>query len=403
MDPASGELLKNKGPEPRSTLTSNGRISIVRRRFQLTGGGGLMPADALLDLAEATLSLGATELCCRTATRCKGFERGAEELKHLAQLSISTSHLREVVESEGKRVLAASESGALKPNWQAEDCLAKTPDGKEITRVYLGMDAFTMRLLTDKEKKGRREKVQAKRAARSGDKPKLPALARRKKGADQPYKEAEIVQFHDETLKHRVVSVTRKDCVEAGRIMRRDAGRIGFERADERIANFDGGPWIIGLLITWRIVLTAMCLDIYHLGQQVGKGMRATFGEENDEGTKWLEELMHMVKHEGYAPFWDRLVQWRSQFCRGKKREQADQLLNYVAARKDLIVYEQCKAKGWRNSSSTTESECGAVSDRIRGPKRWDGDNAEAMLALEAVRQSHMWEQYWTTAAWQSN
>ena len=56
MDPASGEFLKNKGPEPRSTLTSNGRISIVRRRFQLAGGGGLMPADALLDLAEATLS-----------------------------------------------------------------------------------------------------------------------------------------------------------------------------------------------------------------------------------------------------------------------------------------------------------------------------------------------------------
>lgn len=146
-----------------------------------------------------------------------------------------------------------------------------------------------------------------------------------------------------------------------------------------------------------------MCLDFYHLGEQAAKGMRATYGEASEEGKKWLGELMHAVKHEGYAPFWDRLVQWRSKFRHGKKREQADQLLNYVATRKDLILYERCKANGWRNSSSTTESECAAVSDRIRGPKRWDGDNAVAMMALEAVKQSHMWEQYWTTAAWESN
>ena len=75
MDPASGKALKNKGPEARSTLTSNGRVALSRRRFQLPAGGGLMPADALLDLAEATLSLGAAELCCRTAIGCQSFKR----------------------------------------------------------------------------------------------------------------------------------------------------------------------------------------------------------------------------------------------------------------------------------------------------------------------------------------
>src|SRR5450432_1458877 len=253
VDPESGKRLKNKGPEPRSTQTSNGRVNISRRRFQLPTGGGLMPADPLLDLAEETVSLGARELYCRTAMRHSAFVPAAEDLKHAAQLSVSASQLREVVEGEGKRVLAASESGALKPSWQAEDCPAKTPDGKQITRVYVGLDAFTMRLLTDKEKKARRDKVLAKRAKGPGDKPKLGDLPRRKRGADQPYKEAKLVQFHDETLEHRLISVTRKDCVEAGRIMRRDARRIGFERADQRIANIDGGPWILNLLMNWTV------------------------------------------------------------------------------------------------------------------------------------------------------
>ncbi len=362
-----------------------------------------MPADALLDLAESTVSLGARELCCRTASRCKSFASAAQELKHVGQLSASTSLVRDVAEGEGKRVLAASESGALKPAWQAEDCKARTPQGQDITRMFLGIDGFTTPRITEKEKKARREKVLAKRAKRPRDKPKLPPLPRRKKGSDQAYKECKLVQFHDETMEHRLISVTRKDAAEAGRIMRRDARRVGFERADERIANVDGGTWIVGLIMRWSVVLTALCLDIYHLGQQVAKGKRATFGEDNPQGKTWMDHLMHAVKHEGYAAFWDRLVQWRGRFSRGKKREQADQLLNYVVTRKEMIVYDQCKLHGWRNSSSTTESECGAVSARIRGSKRWDGDNTEAMLALEAMKQSHLWGQYWTTCAWQNN
>src|SRR5665213_304701 len=100
--PASSRRHKNKGPDPRSTLTSNGRVSITRRRFQAPGGGGLMPADALLDAVEATVSLGARELCGRAGIEGKSFQRAADNLKHLGQLSISATQLRQVVEAEGK-------------------------------------------------------------------------------------------------------------------------------------------------------------------------------------------------------------------------------------------------------------------------------------------------------------
>lgn len=359
--------------------------------------------DSLLDAAAATVSLGARELCCRTAIDSKSFARAAEQLGQVGQLSISVSSLRELVEAEGKGVLAASESGSLKPAWQAKDCKVKTPDGKEVSRVYLGIDGFMTPQITEAEKKKRREQVVAARAARPKDAPKLPALPRRKKGVDQRYKEMKLVQFHDETMEHRLISVTRKPCAEAGRIMRRDGRRIGFEKADERIANIDGGPWIIALLMNWIVALTAICLDFYHLGEHVNQAKREVFGATSEAGKSWAGQLMHLVKHQGYAPFWEKLVQWRSQ-QRGHKRQEADGLLNYVAARQELIRYDQCLAHGWRISSSTTESECGAVPARIRGPgKRWDADNAEAMIALECVHQSRMWKEYWTTCAYSSN
>lgn len=396
--------MANKGIDPRSTLTSNGRVSLRRRRWQAVSGGGIVPADALVDAAEATISLGARELCCRLGVESRSFKRAAEHLKRVGQLSISASRLREVVESEGKRTLAASESGALEPSWQAEDCLVKTPAGKELSRVYVSVDGFTTPNITDAEKQARRQKVLAKRAARPKGKPKLPPLPRRRRGADQRYKEFKLVQFHDETLKHRLISVTRKACHEAGRIMRRDGRRIGFAKADQRIGNVDGGPWIVRLFLNWTIVLSALCLDFYHLGEQVNKAKRVTFGEHNPAGDAWAAEAMHTVKHEGYGPFWEKLLDWRRQQRRGPKREQADQLLNYVLTRKQMIVYEQCKANGWRISSSTTESECGAVPARVKGPgKRWDGDNAEAVIALETLHQSSLWQRYWATCACQNN
>jgi len=403
VDAASGERLARKGSDPRSTLTSNGRVSVRRQRFGAKGGGGVTPVDALLDAAEATVSRGARELCCRLNATGKSFARTVEQLKRAAQLTVGQTLLREVVEAEGKRVLAARESGAVAPQWRAKDCRVKTPQGEEVSRLYLGIDGFTVPTVTDPEKLKRREAVVAARAKRAADRPKLPPLPRRKAGTDQRYKEFKLVQFHDEAMDRRLVSVTRKPCAEAGRIMRRDAKQVGFAEADERVANVDGGPWILSLLMGWTVLLSAWCLDFWHLGQHVNEGTRATFGEGTEAGKQWSAQAMHQARHAGYDPFWNHLVGWRTA-QRGGRRKEADKLLNYVASRKEMIAYAECERRGWRISSSTTESECGVAPHRVKGPgKRWDPDNAEAVIALEALHQSRLWDEYWTTSAAQMN
>jgi hypothetical protein len=301
-------------------------------------------------------------------------------------------------------VQQAKEAGELTPDWKAPECKVVGPDGKEVSRTYVQMDGFMVPTVTDAEKQTRRKQVVAGRRGRSAQQPKLPPLPRCRKGTDNRYKEFKLVQFHDEEMKHRSLSVTGGKCAEAGRILRRDAGRIAFHEADERLGIVDAAAWIINLFIRQCILLTALVLDFYHLSEHVNQGKRVTFGEKSDPGRQWASDVLHTVKHEGYMPFWNKLLRWRSEQRSKQKQEEANRLLHYTSAHREMIRYDECLRHGWRIGSGSIESECSAVPGRVKGPgKRWDIDNAEAVMALEAMRQSNQWNTYWTSRMVSSN
>jgi hypothetical protein len=361
------------------------------------------PADAWLDAAERTVSLGARELCCLLNGTTSSFARAADALKRAGGVSISPEKLREVVEAEGRRVLEAkesAESAALLPGWAACDCKVKTPKGRLVSRVYLGADGFMAPLVTDAEKQNRRKNAVRARRRRPSSAPKLPALRARRRGADQRYKEFKAVLFYDQDLQRRLVSVTRGDGAEAGRIMRRDADRIGFGKADERVGNIDGGPWILNQVRRRSMPMTAVGLDFYHLAENVHRSARLTFGEADKTGLDWAARTLHAAKHRGYVALSQRLSDWRGRWRAAAKRKEADRLTHYVSDRREMIDYPRFLANGWRIGSGPTESQCRVVPGRVKRPgKRWDADNAEAVMALEAAHQSDQWRTYWATCA----
>lgn len=347
-----------------------------------------------MDQVEATISRGTRELSCRLNAGAKSFDKAAENLAAAAQVSMSGETLRQVVEEEGRRVLAAKASGALVPGWKAPACQVQTPEGVEVSRVYLGSDGFTMPMVTQAEKLKRRTKVKEKRQKRGKKARPLPPV---KPGADQRWKEAKVVTFYDQTMDHRLVSVTKGDAQAAGLLMRRDAEALDFHRAQERIGNVDGGPWIIRQ-IDLRLDMTATGLDFYHLGENVHKTRRIVAGEENPAGEEWAGQVLHTAKHEGYTPLLDAVMDWRK-VTRGGKRREADRLLNYITDRRDMIRYPEFLKRGWQIGSGPTESQCRLVPDRIKGVgMRWDADNAEAVMTLEALDQSNQWSPYWQLA-----
>jgi hypothetical protein len=400
LHPQTNKPLQNKGPDDHSILTLNGRIFLSRRRYGASGVGSSYPLDSWLDRAEDSLSQGLREMACRLNLASRNFDKAAENLGRAAQVHLSGEFLRQVVESEGKAVKAAIQAGKLPVDWQAADCPALDKEGKptERSRVYLGSDGVMVPHITDKEKQTRRERTKAKRR-RCGKK--RSPLPRAKAGADQPYKEFKIVTLYDDAGDHRLVSVTRNNCEEAGRLMRRDAGRVGLDKADDKVGVVDGSEWIKNQIQRQSLPLDALGLDFYHLSENVHKARRVVYGEEDPKdkkaaGNLWVAGVLHTAKHEGYEKLRDELQVWKASLRGASHLRAAELVLNYVTDRREMIQYPQFLEVGRQIGSGPTESMCKATTQRIKGRgKRWDGDNAENIMVLEALEQSGAWQTYW--------
>jgi hypothetical protein len=355
--------------------------------------------DKLVDETETAVSVGLRQLCCREGTQARSFARGRENLKHAAQLDAGEELFRQIVESEGKAVLKASESGQLELDWSGAQCVAQTPEGQSTTRLYASADGVLVPTTTQAEKDRRRETTKKWRQdtprAQRGKLKRLPPV---KKGADQRYKQIYLSAFYSEDQAHRLVGVTRRQIQGLEKLLRREAERVGLLWAKERLGLIDGAACLKSALEVLPLLL--ILLDFYHLSEHVGQAAAETLGSPETPPCKdWLEQVLHTVRHEGYAPFFQQLLDWRTKL-RGHKRQAADALLGYVAPRQEMIQYDQCDQKGWDVGSGPMESMCGVTTDRIKGRgRRWDLDNAESLMALEALYQSTgLWDRYWGDA-----
>ena len=381
-----------------TVLTVNGRIQLSRRWWHAVETGSLAPADELVDRRGATVTPGVRELACRENQASASFNKAAENLARTAQVTLSGEQLRLLVEAEGRQVLAAQQANTIDTAWTAADCEVTENDrlvpGK--TRIYTGCDGVMVPIITHAEKQKRRTKVKEKRQKCGKKRRPLPPL---RKGADKSWKEFKVAYFYSEDMQFQHVSVTHQNHLAAGRLLRRDADRLKFRDASERIALSDGAPWIREQYQFHFSELDGLGLDFYHLGENVHRARRKVFGEESVEGKTWADDLMHVFKHEGYAVAWEQLVQWRAGIQRSpKKRKAADLLLNFVSSREPMIQYPKFREKQWQIGSGPTEAQCKLTVGRLKGrSRRWDRPNAAAVAAIDSLERSGQWHNYWPT------
>ena len=106
--------------------------------------------------------------------------------------------------------------------------------------------------------------------------------------------------------------------------------------------------------------------------------------------------MLHAAKHEGYEKLRDVLQTWKATLRGASHLQAAEQVLNYVTDRREMILYPKFQEMGRQIGSGPTESMCKATTQRIKGRgMRWDGDNAESIMSLEALEQSGAWDAYW--------
>lgn len=371
-----------------------GRVSLRRTWWHSPLSGSVAPLDAWIMADGASVTIGVREMACRLNNDAASFARAADNLARAAQIEMGVEPLRQLVEAEGRRVLEAQRTGAISPAFTAQDCTV--PDHPDRTRMYVGVDGVMVPLVTDAEKKRRREKVVEKRRAREAAGRTLNRLPPRRPGSDLPYKEFKAVTFYDQANAHRHVVLSRTQRTGVGALLKREAARLRFAEADERIGVVDGASWIPPQFEEAALRLNGLGLDFYHLSENVHRCRRAVFGEQNAAGAAWADALLHTFRHEGYETAREQLLEWRTAL-RGKKRQAADRLLNYVVERRDMISYPEFTAHGWHIGSGPTEARCKTSTARLkRSGQRWNGPHAEAIASLTNLRDSDQWPLYWT-------
>lgn len=345
--------------------------------------------------------MAARELCCRATVTGPSFAKSAANLERLGQIRVSAERLRQIVENEGQRAVQARDKAWVGPTWEASDCQV-TPEGA--TRVMVGSDGVMVPVITAAEKqkrserhwaggpkRRRRSKPVARRAKRASTR------RRRYRGSDNGYKEFKIVTFYDQAHERQYAAGTAGDHKALGRLMRREAGKVKLDQADEKLSVSDGAGWIRKQMQTRLPMLDAMILDYYHLAEHVAKAARVCFGEGGERALAWRKEILGAVWEEGPAAMLVRIAEMRRSLRSPTKREELRKLEQYVAKRCDMLDYPTFRERGFDLGSGPTEAFCKTLTSRLKGSgMRWDLPNAEGMMALAAMDQSGLWDTYWT-------
>jgi len=347
--------------------------------------GTFVPVDQWLGLTEHRFSPGVREMCCREALHCP-FEVASANLQRTAQLSLDGRTLREIVENQGRAVGAAPHRGALRPAFTAAECTAQT--------LITGADGVMVPLVTQSQKDRRRETESAQRLAQGRSS--TASVGRPKQGSAGPFQEFKLVAFYDPDKTHCHVVGTAGDHAVAGRLMRRAARRLHLTQAKVKYAVSDGAEWIAHEYQRQLPMLDVHILDYYHLREHVIRTSYVLYEEGTQTAESWREEMRGCVWEQGSLVLLDRLGSYLRHHPTGPKQEALESLRDYLRKRVAMTDYPTFRQLGYNCGSGPTESLCGRLTDRLKGPgMRWDQSNAEALMALASLYHSGLWDTYW--------
>lgn len=316
------------------------------------------------------------------------FAKAAAKLKKVGQIVVSEHRLREIAEREGRAMLAARRQGLLRPDWSADDCMVRPGQ----TQVLVGGDGVMVPVITAAEKAKRR--AGHKHVRRRGRKHRRVC---RHRGADQGWKEFKIGLFYSADKERCWAFATRGNHEEFGRQLRREAGKVSLQKADQKFSVTDGAEWIRRQMRTRLPMLDEMILDFYHFAEHVGQASATCWGVDTAESKNWIGKVLHLAKHEGPLAVLKEISAARAWLRASAKRAALSKLEQYVAKRVEMMDYPRFVAAGFDIGSGPTEAKCKTVPSRLKGSgMRWNLPNAEAMAALACVEQSNMLNTYWS-------
>jgi hypothetical protein len=355
-----------------------GALRLKRCYYRCRCGYSEFPWDRTLRLdTAARLTPAAQEVTCIVAVKASFAESSERTLHKVCGLRLSESTVERVTEAAGQRVgeqLQAKQTFGEQRSWDWHH------DARGKTCAYVSLDATGVR-------------QQGPRGAKAEGRMAYVGMVYNPRGASQTLERRKASTSHQ--VRYLAGFYTLDDL---GLQLRRQAAQVGWDEAEQQIALSDGGN---GLEEFFRKNFPrAVCiLDFWHAKEYLVELAHALFGEASTEGTTWLDEQCHRLKHEGGAAVLAHLEALDVSRHSAAVQETHRCTTNYYRNHAQRMDYPTYIANGWEIGSGPVESACKTVvNNRLDGSgMRWGPSGSDSLCHLRALYLSEptQWDAYW--------
>lgn len=388
--PKCGGPLRDVEKAERTVLTQWGEVTIRRDYGRCPKcGERAAPADVALGLEpNEQTSPDVAEKLSWLATQMPPAQ-AAEVFEHLTGKPISASRVERQAKKKGTQALAEREEDrrrALSTEERLEFSKENKPEGEpENFTLVLVPDAW---LLRERDDWGQTEAMR-----RRGCPPqrwhevKSARIFRLDHRADNGSERAMLIDSR------RVA--TREGPEGFGELLWAEALRMGMARAARVLIVADGGVWIWSLAKD-RFPWAEGTLDFYHASQHLWTVAHALFGEQGEGAKRWVEPLLHQLRHGEHG----RVLKRLDGLCRKHAQSEFSKILrrerDYFGSHADHLDYQAKSDRGEPIGSGAVESLCKQYQIRFKRPGQfWTTENAESLLELQNRRCNNRWNSLW--------
>lgn len=193
---------------------------------------------------------------------------------------------------------------------------------------------------------------------------------------------------------------------EVGLLLRRQAGQVGMNRAEQWIGLTDGGNGLENFLkvnfpgpLEFATELQVI-LDFWHAADSLVKLAKTLYPTDEEQRQGLVTAWSHIMKHEGGDCIVAELEKLELPANKPVVEAQYEETLDYLRSNVHRMNYPQYLANGWSIGSGAVESACKTVvGQRLKlGGMRWRERGTDDMCQMRALYRSDgkQWQQFWS-------
>jgi hypothetical protein len=349
-----------------------GRVDVRRHYYHCrVCRRGCFPRDWQMGLNASHLTPAASEVASIAGVQTSFAQSSEVTLKKLCGLHLSESTIERATEAAGERLaklLRDKKTLGLNAPWQR--------DARGRSCAYVSLDATGVRQQGEGGARadGRMAYVGMIYNARS----------RHDERPLKPHSVRYLAGFYDLNG--------------LGSQLRRQAGQVGWDHAEQQIALSDGGA---GLEEFFRknFPLAECILDFWHAAEHLTELALVLYPEDEAKRKQTVDDWCHQLKHEGGAATLRTLQAIDLSAASAMARQAHVEHTRYFENHQHRMDYPRYVANGWQIGSGPVESACKTVvANRLKGSgMRWGSDGSDAVCHLRALYLSEpgQWESFW--------